>query len=127
MRLRGRGDEGGQAAVELVLVLPLVVLVALAALQVALVGRDQVLVVHAAREAARQASLGEDDAVVSAAAARATALRAERVQVATRRSPAGDIEASVTYTSPTDVPFIGGMVGDVRLTSAVTMRREGDG
>src|SRR4029078_2878808 len=42
----------GQATVELALVLPLVVFALLAILQVGLVVRDQVAVVHAAREAA---------------------------------------------------------------------------
>ena len=50
----------GQATVELALVLPLVVFGLLAILQVGLVVRDQVAVVHAAREAARAASVDPD-------------------------------------------------------------------
>ena len=48
-------DDAGQAAVEVALVLPFLALVLLLVVQTALVVRDQVLVVHAAREAARAA------------------------------------------------------------------------
>ena len=123
MSRRGRGDEG-QAAVELVLVLPLVVVVALAALQVALVARDQVLVVHAAREGARQAAVSTDDGTVGRAAARATALSPERLTTRTERAGGRDVVVSATYRSPTRVPVVGGLVGDVRLTARVAMRFE---
>ncbi|HWI04001.1 MAG TPA: TadE/TadG family type IV pilus assembly protein [Acidimicrobiales bacterium] len=49
---RGRADEG-QASVELALVLPLVMMLLLAVVQLGLLVRDQILVVHAAREAVR--------------------------------------------------------------------------
>jgi len=53
-----RGKEvKGQASVELALVLPLVVVLLLVVVQVGLVVRDQILVVHAAREAAREAAV----------------------------------------------------------------------
>ena len=51
----------GQATVEFVLVLPLVVVVCLAVVQVAVVARRDVLVAHAAREAARAAAVEADD------------------------------------------------------------------
>ena len=122
MTRRGRGD-GGQAAVELVLVLPLLLVVALAALQVVLVARDQVLVVHAAREGARQAAVSADDASVTRRAAGATALERERLATGiTRRGE--DVTVSATYRSPTRVPLVGAMVGDVRLAASVTMRDE---
>ena len=47
------GRDRGQAAVETALVLPLIMAVALAFVQVGLLVRDHILVVHAAREAAR--------------------------------------------------------------------------
>ena len=122
MTRRGRGD-GGQAAVELVLVLPLLLVVALAALQVVLVARDQVLVVHAAREGARQAAVSADDASVTRRAAGATALEPERLATGiTRRGE--DVTVSATYRSPTRVPLVGVMIGDVRLAASVTMRDE---
>lgn len=125
MTLRGRGD-GGQAAVELVLVLPLVLVVTLAALQVALVARDQVLVVHAAREGARHAAVSPDDGEVGLVATRATGLRGQRLAVRTeRRSTPGAVSVTATYEAPTDVPLVGALVGDVELEGTVTMRDEG--
>ena len=53
------GADRGQSTVEFALVLPLVVMVLLLVVQVGLVVRDQVLVVHAAREAARAAAVGD--------------------------------------------------------------------
>lgn len=124
MNRRGRGD-GGQAAVELALVLPLVLVVSLAALQVALVARDQVLVVHAAREGARQAAVSADDPAAERAAGAATALDAGRlrVRVDRRRTP-GQVEVTASYPAPTDVPLIGPLVGDVDLQATVRMRFE---
>ena len=55
--VRRRRGDGGQASVELALVLPLVVLLLLAVVQLGLLVRDQILVVHAAREAAREAAV----------------------------------------------------------------------
>ncbi len=56
-----RPREGGQAAVEAALLLPLLALVLLALVQVVLVAGRQVLVIHVARDAARRASVGESD------------------------------------------------------------------
>lgn len=124
MNRRGR-EDAGQAAVELVLVLPLVIVVALAALQVATVARDQVLVVHAAREGARQAAVSVDDATVRHAAASATALHRSRLAVRTARAAdPGPVSVTVTYDAPTRVPIVGALVGDVELEGTVTMRFE---
>jgi hypothetical protein len=102
-----------------------VLLVALAALQVALVARDQVLVVHAAREGARQAALGVDDAAARAAAAGATTLEPGRLRLALDRPDGGRVvRARASYTSSTDVPLVGSLVGDVALAGTVTMRSE---
>lgn len=117
--------ERGQAAVELVLVLPLLLLVALAALQVAVVARDQVLVVHAAREAARQAALGASDEAARAAAASATGLDPARLRVLTERADReGVVRVRVRFSSPTDVPLIGAMLAELHLSDMVEMRLE---
>jgi Flp pilus assembly protein TadG len=52
----GNRLERGQATVELALVLPVVVLLLMILIQAALVAKDQLLVQHAAREAARSAA-----------------------------------------------------------------------
>ena len=83
MSARGRRAraDGGQSTVEFALVLPLVVVVLLLVVQVGLVVRDQVLVVHAAREAVRAASVGDSNDQVRRAAAAAGPLDADRLTV----------------------------------------------
>ena len=56
---RTRGARG-QSTVELALLLPVVVLLLLAVLQMGLLARDIVLVTHASREAARAAAVDSD-------------------------------------------------------------------
>ena len=128
-----RDGERGQAAVELALVLPLLALLALLLLQVALVVRDQVLVAHAAREAAREAAVEDDPgAPREAALAGAAGLDPDRTEVdvvpiggATSRTAGERIRALVRYRSPTDLPLIGALVGDVVLRGSAAMRVEG--
>ena len=60
MIARGSREEEGQATVELALLLPVVVVLLLAVLQLGLVARDVVLVAHAAREASRVAAVDDD-------------------------------------------------------------------
>lgn len=125
MHRRGR-EERGQAAVEVALVLPLVMLLALLLLQVALVLRDQVLVTHAAREAAREAAVSAGQDLPRRAALAGTDLREDRVEVEVgRRGAAGSrVRVEVRYRAPTNLPIIGPMVGDVELSGATTMRVE---
>lgn len=116
----------GQATVELALVLPVVVLLALAVGQVAAVSVDSVLVHHAAREAARAAAVETSPGVARAAAVGAAGLNSERLEV----SLAGGVETgdslavTVTYLSSTSVPLVGRFVSDVELASTVTIRVE---
>ena len=121
-----RRGERGQAAVELVLALPLLALLALGLLQVALVARDQVLLVHAAREAAREASVDADPAAARRGALSGSDLDADRLTVdASGRAGVGSrVTTRLSYRSPTDVPLVGRLVGDVRLQASVTMRVE---
>ncbi len=122
-----RHASRGQATVEFALVLPLVVVVCLAVVQVAVVARRDVLVAHAAREAARAAAVEADDAnALSAArdaAARAGGLDASRLSVTVSRD-ADDVHVTVRYEDPTDVAVVGRLVGSVTLQERVTMRRE---
>jgi len=131
-RPRRAAGEMGQAAAELALVLPLLALLALLLLQVGLVVRDQVLVAHAAREAAREAAVDDDPGAAREAALAGARLDPARTTVDVRplggdadRRPGGRIRATVTYRSPTDVPLVGALVGDVELTGGAAMRVEG--
>lgn len=122
---RSRRQEG-QAAVELALVLPLVAMLALLLLQVALVVRDQVLVVHAAREAAREAAVSDGAGAARRAALAAASLDPQRLQasVSGRAGPGSRVSVEVHYVAVTDVPVVGALVGDVDLSGSATMRVE---
>ena len=123
-----RGDQG-QSTVEFALVLPLVVLVVLFIVQAGLVVRDQLLVSHAAREAARAASVSDSDRLGAArmAARQAGNLAAERVS-ATTTMVDGDasVRVLISYRSVTGIPIIGSLVPDIDLESTVVMRVESD-
>lgn len=121
-----RRREGGQAAVELALTLPLLAVLALALLQVTLVVRDQVLLTHAARESAREAAVADDGGAARRGALQGSRLDGDRLDVEAtgRAGPGSRVTASLTYRSPTDVPVVGALVGDVRLRASVTMRVE---
>ena len=123
-----RDRDEGQAAVELALVLPLVVLLLLAVVQVTLVARDQVLVVHAARNAAREAAVDPDRPGAPRAAATSDgSLKSSRLEVEVH-TVGGDrqdlVVVQLGYDSPTDVPLIGPLLPDVRLGAKAAMRAE---
>lgn len=125
-RHRGARDASGQATVEAALVLPFVLVLLLAVVQVGLLARAQVLVTHAAREGARTAAVDPDPRAASAAATHATTLDPSRlhVEVDGREGPGSEATVTVTYRAPTDVPFVGQLVGDVELSGRATMRVE---
>jgi hypothetical protein len=112
----------GQATVELALVLPLVVLALMAVLQVGLVVRDQVAVIHAAREAARAAAVDRESSAAVRAARRVLA-RAE-VDVGARPKVGEPIAVDVEYHSRTDLPLVGALFPDPSLHARATMRVE---
>ena len=118
--------ERGQATVEAALVLPLVVTMLLAVVQVGLVVRAQVLATHAAREAARAAAVDADPDAAVRAATGASSLDPHRMSVAVsgRAGPGSHVHVEITYTEPTDVPLVGALLGDLTLHASATMRVE---
>lgn len=122
-----RGREGGQATVELALLLPVIVVLLLVILQIGLIARDVVLVTHAAREAARAAAVDSAPGAARAAAEDAGGLQGDRLTVrATGRGEAGSrVRVRITYRAPTEVPIVGALIGDRTLRAEATMRVEG--
>lgn len=125
---RGMVEEGagGQAAVELALALPLVAVLLLALVQIGMVLRDQILVVHAAREAAREIAVDPDTQAARRAAVLGSGLDGRRLElrVQGRGRPGSRARATVHYRSATEVPLVGGAIGDVPLTASAAMRVE---
>lgn len=123
---RRRAGEAGQASVELALVLPVVVLLALLVVQVGLLARRQVLVAHAAREAVRAASVAEPG---TSGGALGTGLEGgldpDRLEVVAADGGPGLVRVEVTYVDPTDVALVGPLLPAVTLRAAAVMRREG--
>ena len=124
--MSGERGEQGQAAVELALILPLVFALLLALVQVGLVVRDQVLVVHAAREAAREAAVDPSTERARAAAVAGSGLDAGRlsVDVAGRGGPGSRVTVRLRYRAATDVPLAGSLLGDLELSARAAMRVE---
>jgi hypothetical protein len=118
---RHRG-AAGQATAEFALVLPFLVLLLLGLLQVALIGRDYVLVVHAARAAVREASVDAGANRVRAAAT--SVLDGAEVDIGPRGEVGEPIRVSVRYKVRTDVPIVGALVPDRAITSTAVMRVE---
>jgi len=123
---RRRQREGGQATVEVALLLPLLALLLLAVVQVGLVVRDQVLVTHAAREAARAAAVDPQAAVARDGAEDAAGLDPDRLtaELSGSTDPGGRLTVTIRYRSPTAVPLIGPLLGDRTLVAEATMRVE---
>lgn len=121
----GRGARHrGQATVELALGFPVVCLAVLLVLQLAIVGRDAILVHHAAREAARAAAVEPTGPAARAGAlASTTALDPHRLDVSLARR-GGRVTAEVRYQAITGLPVVGALVPDPKLDSEVTMREE---
>lgn len=122
-------SDGGQATAELAVVLPLVVMLLILVLQIGLVARDQVMVVHAAREAARSAAVAEAGGDRSAAATRAARLSGAfspaEASVTTELLDAGRrVRTTVRHTNHTDLPLVGALLPDVDLEATAVMRVE---
>jgi TadE-like protein len=118
--------DSGQATVELALVLPLLAVLMLALVQAVVLARDQLLVTHAAREAARAAAVDPDPGAPRRAAIRAGPLDPGRLEVDTgpRGTVGTSVRVEVRYREPTTLPIVGRAIGDVTLSSEATMRVE---
>lgn len=102
------------------LTLPVVLLVVLVLLQVLLVVRDQVAVVHAAREAVRVAALDGDASAVRAAARRVVPDAEVQLE---RAGPAGAATVTVTvrWHRPVRLPLVARLVPGVTLSARQVM------
>ena len=122
---RTRRDRG-QATVEVALVLPVVVLLGLAVVQVGVLAYEQLLVTAATREAVRAAAVSTVESDARRAAETTGHLDPARLTVSvTRASGEGAVvRVDVRYTAPTDVPLVGVLLPEVPLSAHAAMRGE---
>lgn len=120
--LRTTARDRGQASVEFALALPLVAILVLGIVQLVVVARDQLAVELAARDGARAAAVS---AAPDGAARRAAELAVSLRPLSVTTSTSGErVEVTVTHRSPTEVPIIGALLGDVEVTGRAAMVRE---
>ncbi len=111
-------------SVEMALAVPVLLLVLLAAVEVAAVARAQIEVVNAAREGARQAATSPDPARAVAAARAALGTAGETARIAVRRPHVVGEQAEVEVVMPYRLG--GGLLGGatLRLGATAAMRVE---
>jgi len=121
----GTRRERGQSTVELAVIIPIVVLLILLSVQAALVLRDRVLVVHAARAAARAVIV---DPQVTAATA---ALQLQGPPISTASvtlsggSSGGSLATVTVRMRATRVPIVGRVVASTVLQERLVVMIEG--
>ncbi len=120
--------ERGTAAVEFALVLPIVLAIVLALVQVGLLVRDRLLVESAVRSGARTAAVEpSDDAIATAVLRAAPSLDPDAVSVSTLRAGVrGDpVTVTVSYVAPISVPFVAWLFpAGVAMRAEATDRQE---
>ena len=120
--------ERGSAVVEFALVLPIVLIVLLAVVQVGALARDRLLLAQAARAGAREAAVEPSDAEVEdAARGAAIGLDPARLSVAiTREGPRGaPVTVSLRYDAGVATVLVGWLFpSSVVLAAEATTRQE---
>lgn len=110
---------------ELALLTPLLMLMALFLVQLALTARDQIMVVHSAREAARAVAVSSDSTAARPAALAAARLDPQRLRVRVEERPGtGNISVRLDYRSPVRVAPFGVVLDDLVLSGEAVMRSE---
>jgi Flp pilus assembly protein TadG len=116
-------NEMGQSTVEFALVLPVVLILILGLLQVAVLARDQIMVMGAAREGVREAIVTPDQGAINSAARSAAPGLNLDVKV-TRGTERGDPAKVNVSAPPAKLPIVGEIVGNLNLKASATMRME---
>lgn len=119
-------NERGQTTIELALCVPIVALLLAAVVEVGLVVADQGRVWHAAREAARVATVDDEQDSIEAAVER-TGLEGAEVSVEPRsiyRRQGEPVTVSLRYRPTGHVPLVRELIGRIELSASATMRVE---
>jgi Flp pilus assembly protein TadG len=127
-RGRRRHGERGSAVVEFALLLPILLVLLLAFVQVGVLARDRLLLAQASRAGAREAAITDaEDAILEAAVRAAPGLDPARLRLAVDR--AGERGSPVTVGIVYDVPVAAVLAGwlmpsTVTLDASATARQE---
>jgi Flp pilus assembly protein TadG len=124
-----KGTQGhldrGQATVELALLLPIVALIVWSMLEGILVARDQLLLSHAAREAARNYAVHQSIVDATKAAIERSGLGADvHVVVTTDANGIARVRASLNESER--LPLLGSFVSNIELSSELSIVIEAD-
>ena len=123
-----RVRERGSAAVEFALVLPILLILLLALVQVGVIARDALVLTQASRAGAREAAVqGSSEAVTDSVEAAAAGLDPERLSVDVTWSGArgSPVTVAVAYEAPVASLLAGWLFpGSVSLHASATMRQE---
>ena len=121
-----RSRQRGSATVEFALVLPILLVVALAIVQVGLIARDQLLVVQAARAGAREAAVSPDAGEVqSAASGAAPGIASLSVQISRAGSIGDPVVVAVAANRPLAIPFVDWLFpSQISLHATAVVRQE---
>ena len=120
--------ESGSAAVEFALLLPILLVLLLAFVQVGVIARDSLVLTQASRAGAREAAIqGSRDAVDQAVRAAAVGLDPDRISVVATWSGArgAPVTVDVAYEAPVASLLAGWLLPPtVSLRASATMRQE---
>lgn len=110
---------------ETAIMIPVVVLLLAAVIQVVIVARDQVQVVRVTSAAARSAMVEPDEGTARATVeAMSGGLDVERVVLHGGRAP-GDLLSVSVVARPRRIPLVGVAIAGVRISEHLTVRVEG--
>ncbi|MEZ5176302.1 MAG: TadE/TadG family type IV pilus assembly protein [Acidimicrobiia bacterium] len=120
----GIGAEGASAVVEFALVLPLVLVLLFGIVEVAVIARSEIQLIHAAREGAREAAASPDTSRAANAVRSALGDLGSRARIGVSRPAAIGARATVRVSVQHRVaaPIFGGFT--VTLSASSTMRVE---
>jgi Flp pilus assembly protein TadG len=126
--VRPSDGERGSAAIEFALVLPLVLLLLLALVQIGVLAHDRLVLTQASRAGAREAAVDPSLATVDAAVrGAAVGLDGDRLRVEVDRAGArgSPVTVSLTYEAPIAATLAGWLFPEsVTMQVSATMRQE---
>ncbi len=125
----GDRNQNGQATFETAAMLPVALFVVLSVVQVGLLWRDQLLVVHSAREAARATAVDGGGGVAQRAAREALDIDPARITatVVRRESVGGLVTVEVSLSPLTSLPLFGALLSGRSVSARATMLVEASG